>query len=1108
MKKSNLRATAALQVLAMLGAGLTSSMIASAPASAQDYTSGAIIATVTNGSGAPVAGANVSIRSLTQNQVRTFVTSSSGSFSASGLTPGEYAITVAAPGYQPYNDSLTITAAQESRVTVGLVSITESSTIVVTGRRLRQTATGGTTGLNVDVAAVNANAPIEHSITALTLLAPTAQRGVSAFGDVPSVGGSSVAENAYYINGLNITNPDTYIGSARVPFYFYKSVDVQTGGYAAEFGRATGAVINATTKSGSNDPFIAMHVDWEPKSLQSHSPNVGNPIRPSDIGRLNRSDSKELTVEAGGAIIPDHLFVYGMIQPRRNTTETASASTGTFERQKDNDPFYGGKIDAYINPTQHAEFTIFDTRSTTQISDFAFTPNSTFDGGTIGASKGTEVFKSGGLNWVGRYTGDITNFFTLSGAYGISKDRGDTLPTDPSAYQVFDSRSGTAVLISKQPFGSQTTDQTRRRFYRADADLRFNAAGHHHVRFGFDNEDLSETKITQLNGAQPIAYTYTSSGILLTYERLGGHVSANDAAFYAEDSWNTPLNGLTLNFGIRDDIFRQTDLSGQRYLNFKNNIGPRLAFSYVPDGQDKWKFFGSFGRYFIPPAMNLGFRGKDLYFSEQFDYPSGNPSTGAGFTGFDAVTGLPTGPIGPAQPGSAGGSNCPIDISSAPGNPVNAPGSCAIFGAGVQNPAIAKVVPGTKATYEDEFILGTRYQANKLLSFGVNATYRKLKRVSEDTDFAPQLAAYWCDSSHFDASRCDFYSNNSSYYIWNVNPTTSLTVNDWVAGINGQVLPVTLTKGFHFPTPKRDYKAVVLDFNRADDGKWLASGSVTWSKLRGNTEGTVKSDAGNNAQEDAGSTQDFDYLGLSDNSYGLLPNDHRWAFKLFGAYHFNKYFTLGANIYVQSPMHGSCLGYHPRFPQPDVADYSYAYGARSNFCGSGPLNANGKYTTFSPAQRGTGWKSEWMKQINLSARFNIPYGDTDQKKITIRADVFNVFNSHAVIQRNGRHEISRSGSSRTCTGALECTTPNPLYLTPLYYQKPRFVRLGLDIAFGGHRSAPVEFVAPPPPPPPVEAPATQTCVDGTVILATGACPVPPAPPPPPPPPPPSTGERG
>jgi opacity protein-like surface antigen len=57
------------------------------------------------------------------------------------------------------------------------------------------------------------------------------------------------------------------------------------------------------------------------------------------------------------------------------------------------------------------------------------------------------------------------------------------------------------------------------------------------------------------------------------------------------------------------------------------------------------------------------------------------------------------------------------------------------------------------------------------------------------------------------------------------------------------------------------------------------------------------------------------------------------------------------------------------------------------------------------------------------------------------------------------------------------------------------------------RPAPIPAAAPaPPPPPPPEAPATQTCADGSVILATSACPVPP--PPPPPPAPVERGERG
>ena len=67
----------------------------------------------------------------------------------------------------------------------------------------------------------------------------------------------------------------------------------------------------------------------------------------------------------------------------------------------------------------------------------------------------------------------------------------------------------------------------------------------------------------------------------------------------------------------------------------------------------------------------------------------------------------------------------------------------------------------------------------------------------------------------------------------------------------------------------------------------------------------------------------------------------------------------------------------------------------------------------------------------------------------------------------------------------------------------RYFRIGAKLDLGWKQPKSAEYV-PPPMPPVVEAPATQTCVDGTVILATAACPVPP----PPPPPPPAKGERG
>jgi opacity protein-like surface antigen len=103
---------------------------------------------------------------------------------------------------------------------------------------------------------------------------------------------------------------------------------------------------------------------------------------------------------------------------------------------------------------------------------------------------------------------------------------------------------------------------------------------------------------------------------------------------------------------------------------------------------------------------------------------------------------------------------------------------------------------------------------------------------------------------------------------------------------------------------------------------------------------------------------------------------------------------------------------------------------------------------------------------------------------------------------SGSDAFPFSAGATTC-GALPCSGGVATFDTDSRFSSHSLLA-SLVYNFGGETA-----VAAPPPPPPapvVEAPATQTCPDGSVILATAACP---APPPPPPPPPPATqGERG
>src|SRR5262249_1118705 len=86
-----------------------------------------------------------------------------------------------------------------------------------------------------------------------------------------TVYGSSGAENAFYIDGINTTNVEYGFQGKELNFEFIEAIDVKTGGYEAEFGRATGGIVNVITKSGGN----AFHGDgfgyFDNDSLQSNA---------------------------------------------------------------------------------------------------------------------------------------------------------------------------------------------------------------------------------------------------------------------------------------------------------------------------------------------------------------------------------------------------------------------------------------------------------------------------------------------------------------------------------------------------------------------------------------------------------------------------------------------------------------------------------------------------------------------------------------------------------------------------------------------------------------------------------------------------------------------
>jgi outer membrane receptor protein involved in Fe transport len=107
----------------------------------------------------------------------------------------------------------------------------------------------------------------------------------------------------------------------------------------------------------------------------------------------------------------------------------------------------------------------------------------------------------------------------------------------------------------------------------------------------------------------------------ISTNRFGGApVHGINEAWYIQDAWDITPN-LSLQLGLRNDKFTLDNLLGETVLNLKNNWGPRVGVTWDPVGEGKDKVSASFGRYYIPPASNLSYRGADLGYSTFFYAP-------------------------------------------------------------------------------------------------------------------------------------------------------------------------------------------------------------------------------------------------------------------------------------------------------------------------------------------------------------------------------------------------------------------------------------------------------------------------------------------------------
>jgi len=318
---------------------------------------------------------------------------------------------------------------------------------------------------------------------------------------------------------------------------------------------------------------------------------------------------------------------------------------------------------------------------------------------------------------------------------------------------------------------------------------------------------------------------------------------------------------------------------------------------------------------------------------------------------------------------------------------------------------LSVVDPNIKPMFQDELILGFQKALNNGWSYGVKYTRRNLKSAMDDicNDEGPSV---WAAANGYTADQAAAIGGAIGHcFLYNVGK--DLTANVDLNGTGALTAVKIPASALQMPEPKRIYDALELSFERAWDKKWSLQGSYVYARSRGNTEGYVKSDIG---QDDAGISQDFDYPGLMEGAYGDLPNDRRHTVKMFGSFAMTDEWRLGGSFVAKSGRPQNCFGYYAG----TLDTVSIAYGSSSFYC-------DGKLTP-----RGSVGRLPWTREVNLQAAYTPNW----QKGLTVTFDALNVFNERGI---RGINEQAETGIS----------SPDPSYGQPVAdsLQKARSVRL-------------------------------------------------------------------
>ena len=1043
-------------------------------------TTGSVEGTLTDAAGAVVPGVEVTVTSTTGvGFKRTTTSDSSGFFRVQQIPPGNYTVsTAAASGFAASTSRVTVTLGNSTPVSIKLTAGGQTIEVDVNADTLAIDPTGNKIQTNITQRTAEL-LPKGTNFTSLLNISPAVRAEPLSGGF--QIDGASGSENTFIIDGQEVSNfrTGTLNQNNNIPFQFVQEVQVKSSGFEAEFGGATGGVINVVTRGGGNEFRGEASIEFRPSKFQ------GNPrpflnlttFNTGVTGAANTVITEYIPVpkdggtdffpsfSLGGPIIKDKMWFFGSYAPQyinrdrtvnlfgsaptaRNPANRAIVSSENYTQQQKNEYAFA-RLD--IQPWQSFRFTgtflwnpIAILGNNPGTSPFGSIPAINFPGRGVVSGPQLANFQ-GGRQTSNNTTGSIawtpTSNFVLTaragysflneklGNYGVPPVSG-IIRFSAAQCSPANAATGTPATVAPAgflPCGTQSFpgfsellfDVSRRRTFDADASyLVGNFGGRHQFKGGVQFNGISNSIQSTLVDTMVLRW-----GPTFSIQSLSGSTVAPPRSPTAIGA------GWLQRFGAQgaagsDNLAFYVQDSWQPFSRLTLNLGLRTEREQSPSFNDLGP--GITFDFMDKLAPRLGFAldvfgdGKTKVFG----------SFGRFFDRFKYE--LPR--------GSFGGNFFRNDYFELfPGMTPATFTRLAVIGSGAD--PIGGTCPITRAGSLTRCQLDFRIPSNLpgQPDFGAVDPDIEAFRQSEYTfGFERAVGSDFLLNARYTRKTVDVAVEDIGVHvpggeIYTIgNPGRGLAKRD--AEANGYISLEAV----------RDYDAVQVGLDKRFSNRYYFSTSYTWSRLFGNYAGLASSDEGGRASPNVNRNFDLPFIGFTGQGQpdnGRLPTDRPHVFKLFGAY----------EIPFSSTNSLELSGFTAALSGTPLT-------TRYTVFGVGGQILNG---------RGDLGRTEMFTQTDFGVRHKYRFGADNRFTLVTMVDILNLFDEENVtsvdetisttgvaganLGLTGTREQQEAAYQRTATAARANTfLANSRSLTfgqANGFQGPRNVRFGFKLQF-------------------------------------------------------------